>query len=293
MNTQSSIVKVIECPRDAMQGIQQLIPTIDKINYVNKLLTVGFDTLDLGSFVSNKWVPQMADTAEVLGHLVESPTKILCIVVNMKGASTAITYDRIRYLGYPFSISPTFQKKNTNNTIDHALILVDELVGLCKQYHKTLVVYTSMGFGNPYSDYYSPHLLYNYIGQLVEKGVSIISLSDTTGSATPPLIKDIFMQVCSDYPQVEFGIHLHTKRADAYDKVIAALQAGCLRFDSTLGGIGGCPMAQNTLVGNLPTEVLMSILSDAQMYSTINQVILEESLQYANRFFKNYNYLYS
>jgi hydroxymethylglutaryl-CoA lyase len=252
-------MKLIECPRDAMQGWHSHISTEDKINYLNALLKVGFDTLDCGSFVSPKAIPQMADTALVIPRLKRagSKSKLLAIVANQRGAEEAVVFDEIDYLGYPFSISETFQLRNTNKTIADSMELVDSLQELCIKNSKQLVVYISMGFGNPYGDPYDEAVALQWVDELVKMNIHTISLADTVGVATPDVITRLFASLIPAYPTVEFGAHFHSAPYNWEEKVAAAYEQGCRRFDSAIKGIGGCPMAKDELVGNLATENLL------------------------------------
>lgn len=252
-------MKLIECPRDAMQGWHRQISTDEKVEYLNALLKVGFNTLDCGSFVSPKTIPQMADTAEVIPRLDMTGTKsqLLAIVANQRGAEEAVVFDEIAYLGYPFSISETFQLRNTNKTILDSLELVDTFQELCIKNNKQLVVYISMGFGNPYGDHYDASIALRWVDELVQRDIAIISLADTVGVANPEIINKLFSTLIPAYPTVEFGAHFHSAPHNWEEKVAAAYDHGCRRFDSALKGIGGCPMAHNELVGNLATERLL------------------------------------
>ncbi len=257
-----SQVKLVECPRDAMQGWGTLISTEKKAAYLNLLLKVGFDTLDFGSFVSPETVPQMADTAEVLSLLDtrHSATRLLAIVANEQGAKEAIRHEQITYLGYPFSVSETFQLRNTNRTIAESLLVVQKIRDLCSHTQKELVIYISMGFGNPYGDPYSKEIVEKWVGAFSEMGISIISLSDTVGLADPQTISYLFSHLIPVFPRVEFGAHFHSAPDNWEPKITAAYDSGCRRFDSTIQGIGGCPMAEDKLVGNILTEDLLSFL---------------------------------
>ncbi|RYY09513.1 MAG: hydroxymethylglutaryl-CoA lyase, partial [Cytophagaceae bacterium] len=248
-----------ECPRDAMQGLPEFIPTATKIAYLQQLLAVGFEVLDFGSFVSPKAIPQLRDTTEVLAglDLSQTHTKLLAIVANLRGAEQAASHAEISYLGFPLSVSETFQRRNTNQTLAQARADVAAMHELCERQGKTLVVYLSMGFGNPYGDPWSPALVANFTAELAALGVRIVALSDTVGTATPALITPLFKELIPAFPQVAFGAHLHTTPATWQANVQAAYEAGCRRFDSALGGIGGCPMAADTLTGNLATENLV------------------------------------
>jgi hydroxymethylglutaryl-CoA lyase len=256
-------IKIIECPRDAMQGIHEFIPTEKKISYINGLLKVGFDTLDFGSFVSPKAIPQMADTHEVMESIdVSSQTKLLAIVANERGAEDASGYDAIRYMGYPFSISETFQQRNTNASIAESGERVKRIASICQASGQELVVYISMGFGNPYGDPWNADLVAEWTEKLVTMGVSIISFADTVGVADAETITYLFKNIVPKFPEVEFGAHLHATPANWQEKVEAAYQAGCKRFDGAIKGYGGCPMAEDELVGNMATENLIAYLSE-------------------------------
>lgn len=252
-------VKIIECPRDAMQGIKQFIPTEDKANYINSLLKVGFDTIDFGSFVSPKAIPQMRDTAEVLSLLNLSTTqsKLLAIVANVRGADDASQFEEIDYLGYPFSISENFQMRNTSKTIEQSIVILDEILNIAIKSDKEVVAYLSMGFGNPYGDPWNVDIVGDWTQKLASMGVKILSLSDTIGSSKPDIIEYLFSNLISKYPQIEFGAHLHTTPASWREKVNAAYTGGCIRFDGAIKGYGGCPMAKDELTGNMPTEKLL------------------------------------
>jgi len=255
-------MKLIECPRDAMQGLTHFVPTDLKIRYLNALLRVGFDTLDFGSFVSPKAVPQLRDTAEVLAglDLSQTKTKLLAIVANRRGAEQAVSFQQINYLGFPLSVSETFQQRNTNKSIAEALVEVTQMQQLCADTGKQLVAYLSMGFGNPYGDPYSPDLVADYTDRLVQLGIGIVVPSDTVGTSTPDAIEDLFSRLLSQFPDVEFGAHLHALPGETPAKVRAVLRAGVLRIDGALRGFGGCPMATDSLTGNLPTEEIIQTL---------------------------------
>lgn len=281
-------VKIIECPRDAMQGISEWIPTEIKASYLNQLLRVGFDTLDFGSFVSPKAIPQMRDTAEVLRllELSETQTKLLAIVANMRGAEDAVAFDQIHFLGYPFSISETFQQRNTNAGIEESLSRVGELAELCVKSNKELVVYISMGFGNPYGDAWSPELAMQWCERLYrEFDVRMLALSDTIGIGTPDTIGALFNALIPSLPQVEFGAHLHTTPDRCIEKLEAALQAGCKRFDGAIKGLGGCPMATDKLTGNMPTEIMVGHLQHLGVEMNIDATAFQASLQLAENVF--------
>ena len=255
-------MKLIECPRDAMQGLHEFIPTHLKAEYINLLLQVGFDTIDFGSFVSPKAIPQLRDTSEVLAQLdlTDTKTKLLAIVANLRGVEEAVRHKEINYLGFPFSISETFQQRNTNSSIAQSLTTVEEMLNLCDQNQKTAVVYLSMGFGNPYGDEWNVEIVEKWAEELVNRGVKILSLADTTGVSTPEKIKTILHVLVNRFKQTEIGIHLHSTPFTRLEKIEAAYEAGCKRFDSALKGFGGCPMAADDLTGNLATEDLIAYL---------------------------------
>jgi hydroxymethylglutaryl-CoA lyase len=281
-------VKIIECPRDAMQGISEWIPTEKKVSYINRLLRVGFDTIDFGSFVSPKAIPQMRDTAEVLSKLDLSAakSKLLAIVANARGAQDAAEFGEIHYLGYPFSISETFQQRNTNAGIEESLGRVGEVADLCARNHKELVVYISMGFGNPYGDTWSPELAVYWCERLHrEFGIRILALSDTIGIATPDSIGALFNTLIPSLPDVEFGAHLHSTPANCIEKLDAALNAGCKRFDGAIKGLGGCPMATDKLTGNMPTEIMLHHLQGLGIDLGLDASALQESIQLADDVF--------
>ncbi|MEM8566103.1 MAG: hydroxymethylglutaryl-CoA lyase [Bacteroidota bacterium] len=274
-------MKIIECPRDAMQGLEEFIPTRKKVDYLNTLLAVGFDTLDFGSFVSPKAIPQMSDTAAVLSglNLGDSKSKLLAIVANIRGASEAIQFDEIEYLGFPFSISETFQQRNTNKSIVEALNTLDEIQQLCLQRDRQLVCYISMGFGNPYDDPFDPQVVGKFTEILHSLGIHIISLADTIGVAEPNLIKHLFNDLIPSFPDVEFGAHFHSNPATAIEKVSAAYQSGCRRFDGAIRGFGGCPMAKDELVGNIATEDMISYFDSINLDLGIDRDFFNASIQ--------------
>jgi hydroxymethylglutaryl-CoA lyase len=265
------MLKIIDCPRDAMQGIHDFIPTDTKIAYLNTLLKVGFDTLDFGSFVSPKAIPQMRDTAEVLEKLDLSSTKtqLLAIVANQKGAEQASVFPEIAYLGYPFSVSDIFQQRNTNRTLIDSFPLVEEMLQICQKTNKNLVVYLSMAFGNPYNEAYSPEIVEQCAEKLVKLGVNILALSDTIGVSTPENISDLYGHLAKKFPLTEIGVHLHSlpDRNTVFEKINAAYQAGCRRFDGAMRGFGGCPMAKDDLVGNMDTALLVEFFAQKGMIS--------------------------
>lgn len=278
-------MKIIECPRDAMQGLAEFVPTAEKIRYIGHLLQVGFDTIDFGSFVSPKAIPQMRDTAQVLeglqeqGWLSGTASNLLAIVANVRGAEQATAFEQIGFLGFPLSVSETFQQRNTNKSIAEAFQMVADMAELCATHRKTLVVYLSMGFGNPYSDPYSPALLTDFSGRLYEMGIRVISLADTVGTATPRLISDAFQALIPAFPDVEFGAHLHCRPEAAHERLQAAWQAGCRRIDTAMGGMGGCPMANDTLTGNLATEALVAWADQLQIELPFNREALRAAQQ--------------
>ena len=280
-------IALIECPRDAMQGWPHIIPTGTKIAYLNALLKVGFDTLDFGSFVSPQAIPQMADTAEVLAGLdiQGSNTKLLAIIANFRGASAAASHDAIRYLGFPFSVSETFQLRNTNKTIDGSFATVEEIQDLCIKMDKELVVYLSMGFGNPYGDPWSEEVVFEWADALSRLGVRTLSLADTVGLATPEQVFSLTDYLVRQLPGHTIGVHLHSTHHNRKAKIDAALQAGCRRFDGALKGIGGCPMAGDELVGNMDTEWMIPYFEKKHLLPGIHKEALQESLRLATQIF--------
>jgi hydroxymethylglutaryl-CoA lyase len=282
-----SPIKLIECPRDAMQGWKIFIPTEKKIEYINSLLKVGFDTIDFGSFVSAKAIPQMADTAEVVKRLDSGvgKTKLLAIVANQRGAEEALVFDQITYLGFPFSVSETFQQRNTNSYIEESLKRVEEIQNLCINKNKKLVIYISMAFGNPYGDLYDEDIVFNWVERLVEMDIDIISLADTVGVATPEQVYDMTSYLVESLPSTEIGVHLHSTSENWHQKLEATVKAGCKRFDGALKGIGGCPMANDELVGNMNTEWMISYFEKNNMVTGLNKDALAESLRIAGEIF--------
>jgi hydroxymethylglutaryl-CoA lyase len=276
-------VKLIECPRDAMQGWNRFIPTERKIEYINSLLKVGFETIDFGSFVSPKAIPQMADTKEVIQRLKVqgSSTKLLAIIANVRGAEEAAVYDEITYLGFPFSVSETFQQRNTNSSIEGSLKRVEDVQNICMKAGKQLVIYISMGFGNPYGDPYSEEIVFDWVNRMVDSGIEIISLADTVGVARPDQIYSMTKYLVELLPKAQIGVHLHSRSDNWKQKLEAAVQAGCKRFDGALKGIGGCPMANDELVGNMNTELMIGYFKEKNLLSGLNEEALEESLQLA------------
>ena len=282
-----SEIKLIECPRDAMQGWLHFIPTQKKIEYINALLKVGFDTIDFGSFVSSKAIPQMADTKEVIGNLqlANSKSKLLAIIANQRGAEDAVIFDEIAYLGFPFSVSETFQKRNTNSTITESLARVEEIQNLCIKNKKELVVYISMGFGNPYGDVYNEAIVFDWVKKLVAMDIKIISLADTVGLATEEQVYQVTKYLVDSLPETEIGVHLHSIPVYWKEKVDAALQAGCKRFDGALKGIGGCPMADDELVGNMDTELMIPYFNKLNLLNNLDMDALHKCSMLASEIF--------
>ena len=280
-------IKLIECPRDAMQGWKGFIPTQKKIEYINALLQVGFDTIDFGSFVSPKAIPQMADTVDVLKGLKVGTlkTKLLAIVANVRGATDAVVFDEITYLGFPFSISPTFQQRNTNSTMQASLQRVDEIQNLCIKNQKKLVVYISMAFGNPYSDEYNETIVMQWVNKMVQMDIEIISMADTVGLASAAQVSSIMQALVPAYPATEIGVHLHSTSANWQEKLEAAVAAGCSRFDGALKGIGGCPMAGDELVGNMDTELMIPYFNDLHLLNNLDMDALKECSRIAAEIF--------
>ncbi|MEO6611141.1 MAG: hydroxymethylglutaryl-CoA lyase [Chitinophagaceae bacterium] len=285
MNTGN--IKLIECPRDAMQGWKNIIPVEKKVEYINSLLKVGFDTIDFGSFVSPKAIPQMADTALVLKNLstADSRSKLLAIIANERGANEASIYDEIHYLGFPFSVSETFQQRNTHSTIAESLDRVEVIQNLCIKTGKKLVIYISMGFGNPYGDRYSEEIVFEWVNRLVALDIGIISLADTVGIATAEQVYDMTKYLVDTLPGTEIGVHLHSTPGNWKEKLEAAVKAGCKRFDGALKGIGGCPMADDELVGNMNTELMIPYFEEQQLLTGLDKNALAESLRIAGEIF--------
>jgi hydroxymethylglutaryl-CoA lyase len=278
---------LVECPRDAMQGWEHFIPTADKVRYLNKLLQVGFDVLDFGSFVSAKAIPQLADTKEVIPQLQldGTKTKLLAIIANTRGAQEAVVYDEISYLGFPFSISETFQMRNTNKTIAQSLAQVEEIQQLCLQHGKELVVYISMGFGNPYGDEYSAALAIKWVGKLAAMGIRTIAMSDTVGVAQPDNIAYIFSNLVPEFKDIHIGAHFHSTPDTWKEKIQTAYDNGCLRFDSSINGIGGCPMAEDELVGNIATENVLDWCAQQGISTGLDIQAFGEAVQIAGQIF--------
>ncbi len=283
-------IKIIECPRDAMQGIKSFIPTEKKVSYIQALLRVGFDTIDVGSFVSPKAVPQMQDTAAVLEQLDLSTTKskLLAIIANTKGAETASQFETIHYLGFPFSISENFQMRNTHKTIAESIVSMQEILEIGYKNNKEVVAYLSMGFGNPYGDPWNVEIVGEWTEKLATMGVKILSLSDTIGSSTPDAIRYLFSNLIPKYPQIEFGAHLHTTYDKWFEKIEAAYQSGCRRYDGAIQGFGGCPMAKDELTGNMPTEKLLSYFTANKEQLNLNPLSFESAYNEASKVFNSY-----
>ncbi|MGA9638567.1 hydroxymethylglutaryl-CoA lyase [Flavobacterium sp.] len=283
-------VKIIECPRDAMQGIKKYIPTEQKVAYIQALLRVGFDTIDFGSFVSPKAIPQMKDTAAVLELLDLSKTssKLLSIIANTKGAEMASQFSEIQYLGFPFSISENFQMRNTHKTIAESLITLEEILAIADKNNKEVVTYLSMGFGNPYGDPWNVEIVAEWAEKLSKMGVKILSLSDTVGSSTPEDIQYLYANLVTQYPHIEFGAHFHTTYDKWFEKVDTAFLAGCRRFDGAIQGFGGCPMAKDELTGNMPTEKLLSYFTANKINSNLNPLSFESAYNEASKLFSIY-----
>lgn len=284
----SEKVKIIECPRDAMQGIKGFIPTEKKVAYINTLLEAGFDTIDFGSFVSAKAIPQLADTALVLSQLNWTPekSKLLAIIANTRGALEASMFDQIKYLGFPFSVSETFQQRNTNASMNEALKRVDEIQNICLKQNKQLVLYISMGFGNPYGDPWHPEIVLEWSEKMIAMGIKIISLADTIGAADPEVISLLFKQLIPAFPAIEFGAHFHTTPDRWREKVEAAYMNGCRRFDGAIKGFGGCPMAKDELTGNMPTEQMLSFFEEMKVETGIEMHAFQKALLDSNSVFE-------
>ncbi|CAN5252200.1 hydroxymethylglutaryl-CoA lyase [soil metagenome] len=287
MNNALPAIQLIECPRDAMQGWPHFIPTEKKIQYLNALLKVGFDTIDFGSFVSHKAIPQMADTEQVIHRLNinGSRTKLLAIVANIRGAQEAVIHDTISYLGFPFSISPTFQQRNTNSSMEQSLKTVEDIQNLCIKNQKKLVIYISMGFGNLYGDAYDESIVLKWIETITAMEVGIISIADTIGIATSQQVGSILKTVITAYPDTTIGVHLHATSLNWKAKLDAAVQAGCRRFDGALKGIGGCPMAGDDLVGNMDTNLMIPYFNELNLLNNLNEQALSECIGIADEIF--------
>jgi len=284
-------VKIIECPRDAMQSIMTFIPTKTKLNYLQSVVDVGFDIVDIGSFVSSKAIPQLSDTKDIIDliDLSNSDSKLLTIVANKKGAENASSFEKISFIGYPFSISESFQIRNTNKSINDSVDELDNILSTSDKANKKIVVYLSMCFGNPYGDPWNLDIVNEWVLKLSEMGVNTISLSDTIGSSNPESISSIFESVLKNHNNIEFGAHLHSEPETSYNKIKSAFEAGCRRFDSVIKGYGGCPMTSNQLVGNIPTEKLVSFLEKKKVSTKINLSKFEECYQLSSDFYSQYS----
>ena len=279
-------IDIIECPRDAMQGIKQFIPTEMKIRYINSLMSVGFHTIDFGSFVSPKAIPQMKDTSLVIDGIdTKYNTNLLAIVANKRGIDDALCHEKITHLGYPFSISEIFQNRNTNRSIEDSKFVLDYLINKCQKKSKSLVVYLSMAFGNPYGEPWDIDIVMNYISFLIGMGVKIISLSDTIGIATDDNIGKIFKILTNQYSDVEFGAHLHVLPSGGLSKINSAFENGCRRFDGVIKGFGGCPMASEKLMGNLPTEKIINFIESKKLVTSINPLNFESAYNFSKKVF--------
>lgn len=264
-------IKIVECPRDAMQGLHHFIPTAKKIEYINLLSEIGFDTLDAGSFVSARMIPQMQDTPQVFSGIKnQNNLKLLAIIANKKGAERSLEFDQVKYLGFPFSVSETFQQRNTNSSIEESFQRVQEIQQLIAPTQKELVIYISMGFGNPYGDKWSPEIVHHWVEKIAGLGIKTISLSDTIGIANSTIISELFSSIIPHYKDIEIGAHLHTRKDNWKDKVQAAYDNGCQRFDGAIKGFGGCPMASDDLTGNMPTEFLIDFFSEKKIELNLN-----------------------
>jgi len=282
-------LKLIECPRDAMQGWPDMIPASEKIKYINLLLEAGFDTIDFGSFVSHKAIPQMADTSQVIEKLEKNTdTRLLAIIANFRGAQDAIRFSKIDYLGFPFSISETFQHRNTNSSIAESFVTVQLIQQLCVEHKKELVIYFSMGFGNPYGDPYDESVIHKWAREMKNIGIGIISLADTVGLAEPHQVSKMVKSVIQEFPDIEIGVHLHSTPDGLKDKLLSAYEAGCRRFDSAVKGIGGCPMAGDQLVGNIDTERMIDLFESKGISTGINREKLTIASSYSNRIFTHH-----
>ena len=284
-------VKIVECPRDAMQSIMTFIPTKIKLNYLQNVVDVGFDIVDIGSFVSQKTIPQLSDTKDIIDliDISNSESKLLTIVANKKGAENASSFEKISFIGYPFSISESFQIRNTNKTIKESVDELDNILSISDKANKEVVVYLSMCFGNPYGDPWDLDIVNEWVLKLSKMGVNTISLSDTIGSSNPESISSIFGSVFKNHNNIEFGAHLHSEPKTSYNKIKSAFEAGCRRFDGVIKGFGGCPMASNELVGNIPTEELISFLQKKKLSIKINSSKIEECYKLSSDFYNKYS----
>ena len=279
-------IKIVECPRDAMQGLSRIIPTKLKAEYINSLIKVGFEYIDFGSFVSSKIVPQMSDTIDVLKLLnIDSQTSLLAVILNKKGAEIAASFDEIKILGYPLSISEIFQKKNSNKSIKESLHVIDQILEICYQKSKEPLIYFSMAFGNPYNEVWDKSILLNYINQIKNKGVNLISLADTIGNSDIHSIRDIYYSCAVNFPDLDIGLHLHSHPNDSFKKIQSAWESGCRRFDVAISGYGGCPFAQDQLVGNISTQQLLNFLAKNNLKHSLDLLALENSYNQSREIF--------
>tara|TARA_B100000674_G_C37916242_1_gene951074 strand:- start:313 stop:1167 length:855 start_codon:yes stop_codon:yes gene_type:complete len=279
-------IKIVECPRDAMQGLSRIIPTKLKAEYINSLIKVGFEYIDFGSFVSSKIVPQMSDTIDVLKLLnIDSQTSLLAVILNKKGAEIAASFDEIKILGYPLSISEIFQKKNSNKSIKESLHVIDQILEICYQKTKEPLIYFSMAFGNPYNELWDKSILLNYINQIKNKGVNLISLADTIGNSDIHSIRDIYYSCAVNFPDLDIGLHLHSHPNDSFKKIQSAWESGCRRFDVAISGYGGCPFAQDQLVGNISTQQLLNFLAKNNLKHSLDLLALENSYNQSREIF--------
>ncbi len=279
-------IKIAECPRDAMQGLNKFISTENKVNYINSLIKVGFDIIDFGSFVSPKAVPQMRDTADVIKLLkTDNKTLLSSIVLNKKGANQASIFDNIQILGYPFSISEVFQKNNSNRDIQSSLSIIDEIQNICIQKNKILLVYFSMAFGNPYGEKWDQDILFNYVEKIKQKNINMISLADTIGNSSVESIKNIYTNANQIFPDLDIGLHLHSTPNKVNDKIKSAWNSGCRRFDVAISGYGGCPFAQDKLIGNIPTEKLLNFMANHKINHSLDILAFESACNEAKTVF--------
>ncbi len=279
-------IQIVECPRDAMQGITTFIPTQDKVNYINSLIKVGFDIIDFGSFVSPKAVPQMMDTDKVINDLkIRDKTSLLAIVLNKRGALDASSFEQIKILGYPLSISDFFQKNNSNSDIKSSLSIIDDILDICLQKNKILLIYFSMAFGNPYNEDWSVNLLLKYVHKIHQKGIKMISLADTTGKASDKLIADVYSEVYSSFNNLDIGLHLHTHPDSASAKINSAWNVGCQRFDVSIGGYGGCPFTKSKLIGNLSTEKILNFIAERNITHSLDILAFENAYNFSKKIF--------
>ena len=279
-------IKIVECPRDAMQGLAKYIPASKKAQYINSLIKVGFDIIDFGSFVSPKSVPQMRDTSDVLSLLnIQDNTSLLSVVLNKRGASDAANFEEINILGYPLSISEVFQKNNSNKNIKDSLLVIDEIQNICISQNKTLLVYLSMAFGNPYGETWSEDIVLDYIDKICSRDVGFISLADTMGNSTVESISAIYSVVSKEFPDLDVGVHLHAEPIDTYSKIQSAWNAGCNRFDTAIGGYGGCPFASNKLIGNIATEKMLNFIADNKIEHSLDLLAFENACNQAKDIF--------